>query len=225
MADEAYERSLVRAIKANGLLRPFARAFAALPDYTSALIACDVVALTGARVDRVGYQNHCSLFATTLALRGYGLEMSRQLREQLIGREPEFSAANCMLMSKQQLLDEYGSALGVVLADTLSDPQSQPILHALLFGEQRYGSRVVQRQAEEVMLETKFILPLDDSDHNGVVPSSLDWRLRQQRKLLASDAQFMFEQVTEGRSLELLSIVPVFLESKGYEGHNEETES
>jgi hypothetical protein len=100
-----------------------------------------------------------------------------------------------------------------------------PILHAHMIGEQRYGSRVVQRQAEEVMLETKFILPLDDSDHNGVVPSSLDWRLRQQRKLLASDAQFMFEQVTEGRSLELLSIVPVFLESKGYEGHNEETES
>lgn len=206
MADDQYKRSVTRALRANNLLLPFAPALLALPDYAAAMLACDVVALTGARVEHGVMQNSAMVFATTMALQGYNSDMALHICNTLYNTTPGFSPNSCMLMSKQQLIEEFGLPVGQVLADALADPDRQPVLHAMLFRDRGFGVSLVQRRTEEVVFKAPFTM---SNSNEAPFTARLPWEVRERKLLPAGDAQYVFHQVTEGGVLEALSVVPV----------------
>lgn len=201
MSDDPYHRSLLRAVRTNGLLRPFVRVLSTLPHAATGLVASDVMALTGARVEEHYSRNDVFLFASTLVLRGYGLDMAQSIVQQLYQKYPTFSPESCMLMPRGMLLDEFGSALGTVLADTLTDPKEQPVLHALLFDNRVGHLQVAERRAGSMIFEAALDgREIREIQSKGVPAynSAVTWGIRDQQPLRTDEALYTYEQVTDG---------------------------
>lgn len=222
--DDGYTRSVERAVRLNGLLRPYVPALVRLPQYAASLLPADVVALVGARVDEMPAVRGLQLRASTLVLRGYGAETALSLRKSLYEAFPDFSPERCMLLPRTALIDEYGTLFGQTLIDTLVDPSSQPALHALLFHPQACDhTLIVRRHAARTAFVVRARAPAlgENKFQDEIAFGQWRWELQDMQHVAANEAAYLYETVTEGRRLQALTTMYIPPEFQ-YASPNEE---
>lgn len=95
------------------------------------------------RGDQAGPSDY--LYAYVLMLRGYCYEDSWQMANMLRRQYPGFDPRMATLLGKEGLLEELGPMFGKLISNTLVDPSCQPILHAILFADDKdYGRKEVE---------------------------------------------------------------------------------
>lgn len=158
MSDDAFARSVRRAIDQNGGLSLYAEPLFQLRGEAMADSDMTPVALTSAHFS-LSHSAHdrATFTARALAFNGYGVEESCAFYRHY--RKMSDGVPNDMLrlMSEDALVEQYGNSTGMRIAETLCYPDAQPLLYALLFKMQPQGTLVVvERPASEVLYSCRM---------------------------------------------------------------------
>lgn len=195
--DKGFEISLRKALGAHGGLRPHVYHFAQLPAKVAARMPLEVVAISGAELI---YNNGPNLgpeitaHARTLALRGMGVEEAHKLAEMFFAKYPDFVPDMARLMTREMLMDEFGTAIGFTLARTIVEPKENPIVYELLFGSHQ-GDPVftpVARECVEAIFSAGVVTLKNGTQKFG------DWELRSDKALPDHEASYLYNKYTGG---------------------------
>lgn len=217
MAD-GFQRSVLRVVREHGGLREIAPLLAKLPEALAARFPLDVVALLGAHVEVAYDANRTSVAVSTLAVRGYDFATSRAIHKKFTEDFPDFRPEVAMLSPREVLVETYGTITGELLATMLVDPDSQPILHTLMFRDIRGQVYMVERQCMTALFATNVpsarlargLTSIFDTNGTRRTPVAATWELRESSVLSRPAAESHYYHATDGLRLPLL--VPTYHE-------------
>lgn len=202
-----YQRSLIRAVQVHGGIKPFVSLLADAVEDFEMLFPCTVRALVSFNAEEDLKSFDTRLSALLLVARGYNVATSVTLVEHLRASFPDFNPDIVRLMSRDQLEREFGGVNAQLLVDTLCHPDTQPVLHELLFNQpDRALLKAVTRPHAEVVFRARVLREQFERSNDGSHPT-VRWKLDRVEDVSLTRAQHVFHQVTEGGVLEAQTVL------------------
>lgn len=203
---DAYQRSVLKAVRQHGSLREFLPTLSRLRDVLAAKYPYDVAAVAGADFMRDIARSRLHARINLLLLRGYDWPTSQAIHAKFTEDFPDFSPEVAMLSPREVLVEQFGSMTGQLLATTLVHPEAQPFLHALWFKDLSAGITLVERQCVRA---TATAAVLDRARHAGSdLFDKAPWDISASTPLSRMQAEAEFFHCTDGLRLQL--ICPVY---------------
>lgn len=100
--------------------------------------AAEVLAVTGVQAVHDMYGGRLNVHVRMLLQRGWGVNMSMFMYKNFRMCHPTnygYEVENLALLTRGQLIAQFGPSFGAVLADMFADPDSQPVFCALFMGK------------------------------------------------------------------------------------------